>query len=107
MTQHAISNAALALGIVQSDGQQSFDTFVQQTLKEAGINTSVHCFKTKDDVFKAVAEGKVAAFACPLHIVPTILPMSLVITALTERKAANNCLVTKNNDGGVLSGKKE
>lgn len=102
-----MTDSALALGIVQNDGQQTFDTFVQQTLKEAGITASIHCFQTKEDVFKAVAEGLVAAFACPLHSAPTILPMGLVITALTERKAANNCLISQNSAGDVFSQKKE
>lgn len=97
--------SALALGMLQNDTQQALDIFVQQTLNKASINASVHVFQTQEAALNAVAEGKIAVFACPLQFVPTTLPLGLVITALTERKAANNCLVAKHTEGVIFSEK--
>lgn len=105
MAQNATMESALALGMLQNDTQQALDIFVQQTLNKASINASVHVFQTQEAALNAVAEGKIAVFACPLQSVPTTLPLGLVITTLTERKAANNCLIAKHTEGVIFSEK--
>ncbi len=93
MTQNAIALTALTLGIEKEDGQKYTEGFLQQSLKHAGINASFHYFSSKEDAFRAIVKGEIAA--CALNTMPTSLPLGLVITALSERKVANNCLVAK------------
>ncbi len=90
MTQNDIILPALTIGIVKNDN------LLIETLKEAGISPSFHNYPTKEAAFKAILEGDIVACACSLAEMPIVLPLGLVITALSERKTANNCLVVKN-----------
>lgn len=93
---------ALTLGVIKNIAHTNFVDFVQQTLSDVGINVAIQYFETQEEASNAVAQSVIAAYACPLNIVPTTLPMGLVIAALSERKTANNCLVSKNTEGGAI-----
>jgi porphobilinogen deaminase len=93
---------ALTLGVIKNMAYTNFVDFVQQTLSDVGINVAIRYFETQEEASNAVAQSVVAAYACPLNIVPTTLPMGLVIAALSERKTANNCLISKNTEGGEI-----
>ena len=105
MTQKAIAVPALTLGIVKENGQMDIEGYVQQALTDAGINASFHYFSSKEDAFRAIVEGEIAA--CALNTMPTSLPLGLVITALSERKVANNCLIAKITEGVLFSEKND
>ncbi len=107
MTQNAVTLAALTLGIVKNDELNQGERFVQQALTDVGISPSFHYFFTKEDAFRAVLEGEIAACAWALDAIPTTLPLGLVITALSERKVVNNCLVAKNTEGVLFTDKKD
>ena len=100
MAQTAWSKSVLSLGILQKDESSYFLDFMQQTLLNGSINTSIQYFETQEAACHAVVEGNVAIYVCPLTVAPTILPMGLVIAALSERKFAQNCLIT---EGGIVS----
>lgn len=100
MTQNTVT-----LGIVKNDELNQGERFVQQALTDVGISPSFHYFFTKEDAFRAILEGEIAA--CALNTMPTSLPLGLVITALSERKVTNNCLVAKNTEGVLFSEKKD
>ena len=99
MAQTAWSKSVLSLGILQKDESSYFLDFMQQTLLNGSINTSIQYFETQEAACHAVVEGNVAIYVCPLTVAPTILPMGLVIAALSERKFAQNCLIT---EGGIV-----
>ncbi len=105
MTQNDISLVALTLGIVKNEERNQIEHFVQQAWADAGISPSFLYFSTKEDAFRAITEGEIAACACFLDSTPTSLPLGLVITALSERKVTNNCLVAKNTEGVLFSEK--
>ena len=90
MTQNDIIVPTITIGIVKDDNP------LKAVLKEARISLSFHNFPTKEAAFKAILEGEIAACACSLAEMPIVLPLGLVITALSERKTVNNCLVSKN-----------
>ena len=100
MTQNDII-PTLTIGILKEDNS------LNRALKEASINPFFSHFPTKDAAFKAILEGDIEACACSLAEMPTVLPLGLVITALLERKTANNCLVGKNTQGLLLGENKE
>lgn len=100
MTQQNTVKPTLTVGFVRNNTHTSFINQVQQTLHEAGINLSVQYFDTEETAWQSIVQGTLAVYACPLHQVGTELPMGLVIAALSERKSANNCLVSKNTEGG-------
>ena len=91
--------ATLTVGIAKNDAQKYTEDFVRQTLTDTDINSSVHVFSTKEDVFRVLMDGETGACAFSLDSMPTSLPLGLVITALSERKAANYCLIGKITEG--------
>lgn len=95
MTEMNSPKHTLTLGVIKNIAHTNFVDFVQQTLSEVGINVAIQYFDTQEDASNAVAESVIAAYACPLNCAPQTLPMGLVIAALSERKLANNCLVSK------------
>ena len=101
MTQNDIIVPTITIGIVKDDNP------LKAVLKEARISLSFHNFPTKEAAFKAILEGEIAACACSLAEMPIVLPLGLVITALSERKTVNNCLVSKNTEGGLFTEKKD
>ncbi len=101
MTQNDIILPALTIGIVKDDNH------LKETLKGARINSSFHNFPTKEAAFKAILEGEILACACSLEEMPISLPLGLVITALSERKVANNCIVSKNTEGVLFAENEE
>lgn len=105
MTQNATAVPAFTLGIVKNDEQKDIKGFVQQALTDARTNASFHYFSSKEGAFRAIVEGEIAA--CALNTMPTSLPLGLVITALSERKAANNCLIAKMTEGALFSEKND
>ncbi len=107
MSQNDISTAALSVGIVKNDGQKHLENLVQRTLTEVSISPSFHYFSTKEEAFRAITEGEIAACACFLDTTPTALPLGLVITALSERKVTQSCLVAKNTEGLLVSDKND
>jgi porphobilinogen deaminase len=96
MTETNSTKPALTLGAVKNVEHTHFVDLVQQTLENVGINAAIQYFDTEGDACNAVIEGHISTYACPLDKIATALPMGLVITALSERKAANNCLIYKN-----------
>ena len=100
MTQNDII-PTLTIGILKEDN------YLNRALKEAGISPTFSLFTTKEAAFKAILEGDIEACACSLAEMPTVLPLGLVITALSERKIANNCIVSKNTEGGLFAENKE
>ncbi len=100
-----IAETILAVGILQND--TALQIYVEQTLHKAGIKTVLQLFKTQETAFQAVAEGKIATFACTLDTAPTTLPIGLVITALLERLEMRNSFVTKNANGLIFDESKK
>lgn len=105
MTETNSTKPALTLGVVKNVAYPHFVGLVQQTLDNAGINAAIQYFDTEGDACNAVIEGHISTYVCPLDKIATALPMGLVITALSERKEANNCLISKNTanfrEGGI------
>ena len=91
---------AFTLGILRNLENTPFADLVQQTLKDADIKVAPQYFEKQADLTQAVIEGAIVAYACPLNSAPINLPMGLVISALSERKSAQNALFAKNTEGG-------
>ena len=92
----------LTVGLLKNSTNTPFVDVVHQTLRAAEINVLIQYFDNQDAIQKAVVEGTIQTYACPLNLAPLTLPLGLVIAALSERKSAQNCLVTKNTEGGVI-----
>ena len=92
----------LTVGLLKNSTNTPFVDVVHQTLQAAEINVLIQYFDNQDAIQKAVVEGTIQTYACPLHLAPLTLPLGLVIAALSERKSAQNCLVTKNTEGGQI-----
>ena len=107
MTQIAITIPTLSIGIVKNGGDKHSEGFVQMTLTEAGISPTFHYFSSNEAALRALIEGEIATCACALDAIPTTLLLGLVITALSERKVVNNCLVAKNTEGVLFTDKKD
>jgi porphobilinogen deaminase len=106
MAQNEKIKPSILLGSAKHDTQLGLEIFVEQRLTEAGMRPETERFETQEAAFQAVLEGKIAAFACPLHQAPMALPLGLVITALTRRDDARNLLFSLDQDEALSASTK-
>ena len=90
----------LTVGLLKNSTNTPFVDVVHQTLRAAEINVAIQYLDNQDALQKAVVEGTIQTYACPLNLAPLTLPLGLVIAALSERKSAQFQLLAKYTEGG-------